>query len=35
MSIFVYYFGADGPFRQKLEANGIPVYRGKKRESVK
>ena len=32
---YVYYFASDGPVREKLEASGIPVYRGKKRTSIK
>jgi len=32
---FVYYFLNDGPIRKKLEALGIPVYRGKRRASIK
>lgn len=32
---YVYYFANDGPVREKLEAFGIPVYRGKKRASIK
>lgn len=32
---YVYYFGADGPVREKIEALGIPVHMGKKRASIK
>ena len=32
---YVYHFRMDGPIRQKLEALGIPVYEGKKRDSIK
>ena len=32
---YVYYFANDGPVREKLEVSGIPVYRGKKRASIK
>jgi len=32
---YVYYFANDGPVREKLEASGIPVYKGKKRASIK
>ena len=32
---FVYYFGPDGPIRGKIEALGIPVYKGKERASIK
>lgn len=32
---YVYHFRMDGPIKQKLEALGIPVYEGKKRDSIK
>ena len=32
---FVYYFGPDGPIREKIESLGIPVYKGKNRGSIK
>lgn len=32
---FVYYFADDGPMREKIEALGIPVYKGKNRASIK
>ena len=32
---YVYYFADDGPVREKLEAFGIPVYKGKERASIK
>lgn len=32
---FVYYFGSDGPIRGKIEALGVPVYKGKKRIASK
>jgi len=32
---YVYYFGADGPIRQKIEGLGIPVHMGKNRDSIK
>lgn len=32
---FVYYFALDGPVRQKMEAIGIPVFKGTSRASIK
>lgn len=32
---YVYYFGSDGPIREKIEAFGVPVYKGKERASIK
>ena len=32
---YVYYFGSDGPIRDKIEAFGVPVYKGKDRASIK
>lgn len=32
---YVYYFGIDGPVRQKIEALGVPVRMGKKMASIK
>lgn len=32
---YVYYFGSDGPLREKIEAFGVPVYKGKERASIK
>lgn len=32
---YVYYFGADGPVRRKIETLGVPVHKGGDRASIK
>lgn len=32
---YVYFFGADGPIRKKIESLEVPVFRGKRRASIK
>ena len=32
---YAYYYADDGPVRKRLEAYGIPVYKGKCRASIK